>query len=37
MAGAKKDGALGFATGLAKGSVELFTKPGAGKFSLAHD
>lgn len=28
---AKKDGAVGFMKGFAKGSVELFSKPGAGK------
>lgn len=28
---AKTDGAAGFAKGFAKGSVELFSKPGAGK------
>ncbi|KFY94399.1 hypothetical protein V500_03298 [Pseudogymnoascus sp. VKM F-4518 (FW-2643)] len=34
MAGAKKDGALGFTKGFAKGSLELFTKPGAAMFGL---
>ncbi|RAL14296.1 sterol glucosyltransferase [Aspergillus homomorphus CBS 101889] len=31
---AKSDGAAGFAKGLAKGSVELFSKPGAAMFGL---
>ncbi|TGO57465.1 hypothetical protein BCON_0065g00250 [Botryotinia convoluta] len=34
MQGAKKDGALGFAKGLAKGTVNLITKPGASMFGL---
>ncbi|TEY61488.1 hypothetical protein BOTCAL_0168g00210 [Botryotinia calthae] len=34
MQGAKKDGALGFAKGLAKGTVGLITKPGAAMFGL---
>ncbi|PVH67675.1 glycosyltransferase family 1 protein [Cadophora sp. DSE1049] len=34
MEGAKKDGALGFAKGLAKGSIGLVTKPGAAMFGL---
>jgi sterol 3beta-glucosyltransferase len=28
--GAKEDGGMGFAVGLAKGTMGLFTKPGAG-------
>lgn len=31
---AKKDGAAGFAKGFAKGSIELFVKPGAGNVVL---
>lgn len=34
MNGAKQDGALGFAKGLAKGTVGLVTKPGAAMFGL---
>ncbi|TGO07937.1 hypothetical protein BTUL_0236g00170 [Botrytis tulipae] len=34
MQGAKKDGALGFAKGLAKETVGLITKPGAAMFGL---
>ncbi|KAF7898331.1 hypothetical protein EAF00_004777 [Botryotinia globosa] len=34
MQGAKKDGAVGFAKGLAKGTVGLITKPGAAMFGL---
>lgn len=36
MQGAKKDGALGFAKGLAKGTVGLITKPGAGTCFGSH-
>ncbi|KAH7302808.1 hypothetical protein B0I35DRAFT_325016, partial [Stachybotrys elegans] len=32
--GAKKEGALGFLKGAAKGSIELATKPGAAMFGL---
>ncbi|KAL3427603.1 sterol glucosyltransferase [Phlyctema vagabunda] len=34
MNGAKKDGALGFAKGLAKGFIGIITKPGAAMFGL---